>query len=354
MRKLKNKEALGVDIAKFFFNSKEYLSSNPSDDQFITDAYKTMLDRMPDSEGFSFWRGLLSKGYSRNKIIDMMADSDEFKSIEKKYLNFSDEENSGETKEQKECFVQVAGVVPNHFGKVRPKKEEIDINKDNIVDSISFYTYDENNCILKSILKGRNDKTKEMEDMGETIYEYDQNKRLIVSKQYFKVNGTLSEFSRTYYEYYPNGKYKTIKTDSYPIDGIYSSIIKYNQDHTLMEEDVDADGKTDIKVQYFYKNNKVYKQITEDLIQGKKMYSTYVYDNKGNLIEIDKDENNDGEIDEKTIFKYDQYNNPIEIKNENLSDEEKSLITTINYDYSNFIKTSISEDISQKTIFEKY
>ena len=91
VKQLKKKKATGANIAKSFFASKEYTDKNPSNDDFINAVYKTMFDRTADSGGFNYWKGLMDKGASKNDIIDKMASTNEFKAIEKKYLEISEE-----------------------------------------------------------------------------------------------------------------------------------------------------------------------------------------------------------------------------------------------------------------------
>ncbi len=92
VKQLQGKNATGADIAKFFFGSKEYTDKNPSNDDFINAVYKTMFDRVADTGGFNYWKGVMDQGASKNDIIDKMAATTEFKSIEKKYLEILDDE----------------------------------------------------------------------------------------------------------------------------------------------------------------------------------------------------------------------------------------------------------------------
>ncbi len=372
VKQLKNQQASGVDIVKYFFNSPEYKSKNKSDDEFVTDAYKTMLDRIPDETGFKFWKGLLERGYSRDKIIDMMADSNEFKNMEKKYLQISsgEEEDSGSgnggalANGDQECFVQVTGSVPNDFGKVRIKKTEIDSDGDGKTDMVQIFEYDANNCVTREIFKGYPSKeATSMEITAKNEYTY-SNKLLTVAKSFGVTNSQDMEFSRTYYEYYPNGNYKTIKTDSFPIDGVFSVIVTYNEDNTLEKTDEDADGIIDSQTQYFYDSKgNIIKSIDTDFISNTKEIDKYIYDSKGNLIEIDTDESlsagdkPDGVIDEKTFFEYDLHNNLISTWSEVYAPGlEATPKTHITYDYSNLTAEFRIEGspMVSKSYYERY
>jgi hypothetical protein len=77
---------LGIDVeegfiglARLFFNSAEYLLQNKRDDQFVTDLYKTFLNRIPAQWEIDYWAGYLTQGLSRNLILDYFAYCEEFK-----------------------------------------------------------------------------------------------------------------------------------------------------------------------------------------------------------------------------------------------------------------------------------
>lgn len=66
------------NMANFFFNSVEYLGNNTSDTQFITDLYRTFFQREPDQGGMDFWRGQLTVGTLRDKVMAGFLYSPEF------------------------------------------------------------------------------------------------------------------------------------------------------------------------------------------------------------------------------------------------------------------------------------
>ena len=66
------------EIAGDFFNSPEYLANNTSNTQFITNLYRTFLQRDPDPEGIAFWLNQLVQGVSRNTVISGFLYSIEF------------------------------------------------------------------------------------------------------------------------------------------------------------------------------------------------------------------------------------------------------------------------------------
>jgi len=73
------------DIATGFFDSPEFRRRGYSNYNFITIAYRALLNREPDMEGRDFWNKALEKGMSRHDMIMNFIASDEFKSLAVKY-----------------------------------------------------------------------------------------------------------------------------------------------------------------------------------------------------------------------------------------------------------------------------
>ncbi|UCF93936.1 MAG: DUF4214 domain-containing protein [Desulfobacterales bacterium] len=67
-----------IALAKFFFNSEEYINQEKSAQQYVTDLYQTFLNREPDQAGLDYWVGLLAQGLSRNVVLNYFVYSDEF------------------------------------------------------------------------------------------------------------------------------------------------------------------------------------------------------------------------------------------------------------------------------------
>ena len=61
-----------------FFNSPEYLNRNTSNTAYITNLYKTFLQRDPETAGLQYYLDRLSKGESRNTFITDFTNSQEF------------------------------------------------------------------------------------------------------------------------------------------------------------------------------------------------------------------------------------------------------------------------------------
>ena len=83
---LKNKKKTPKSIAKDFFYSKEFLNRKLSDDEFVKIAYRTLLNREPEDEGYYFWLDKLKNGYSRDRLLDDFLDSKEFRDILNRFL----------------------------------------------------------------------------------------------------------------------------------------------------------------------------------------------------------------------------------------------------------------------------
>ncbi len=82
---LKSKKKKARDIAIGFFDSPEFRRRGYSDYNFITIAYRALLNREPDMEGRDYWYKQLQKGMSRHDLVMNFINSDEFKSLAVKY-----------------------------------------------------------------------------------------------------------------------------------------------------------------------------------------------------------------------------------------------------------------------------
>ena len=77
--------ATGSSVVKDFFNSQEFLNRNLTDEQFVTVAYRTILNREPDTAGLESWLDALRRGYTRNQVLDGFLKSTEFGGLCKQY-----------------------------------------------------------------------------------------------------------------------------------------------------------------------------------------------------------------------------------------------------------------------------
>jgi len=71
------REALRV-ISKNFFLSPEYVGRHRTDAQFVDDLYEAYLGRAPDSDGLAFWLGQAAGGVTREGMMLAFMFSDEF------------------------------------------------------------------------------------------------------------------------------------------------------------------------------------------------------------------------------------------------------------------------------------
>lgn len=71
----------GKDAALGFFTSPEMVKQSLSDREFVTVAYRTMLDREPDNGGMTSWLGAIKNGSTRQQIVESFAESKEFDNI---------------------------------------------------------------------------------------------------------------------------------------------------------------------------------------------------------------------------------------------------------------------------------
>ena len=85
VKKLNNHTATAADIIDGFFFSDEYKGKKKSADEMVTDCYKAMLDRSPDSTGKANWTQRLNVGMTMQAICKGFVGSDEFKGLCKTY-----------------------------------------------------------------------------------------------------------------------------------------------------------------------------------------------------------------------------------------------------------------------------
>ncbi|ERK32172.1 DUF4214 domain-containing protein [Clostridium intestinale] len=67
-----------LDLLTELQKSKEYKSKQLTNEQFIKMGYEILFGRSADNEGLNFWTSQLNSGYSRNYLLNTMANSNEF------------------------------------------------------------------------------------------------------------------------------------------------------------------------------------------------------------------------------------------------------------------------------------
>ena len=78
-KELKNAQKTAKEVAKQFFNSKEFKEQNLNDEEFIKTVYQTLMGRDADEGGLEYWKQQLQNGVSREEMIDQFLNSEEFK-----------------------------------------------------------------------------------------------------------------------------------------------------------------------------------------------------------------------------------------------------------------------------------
>lgn len=73
------------NVVASFFNSREYSNKKTSDSQFVTDCYHGYLNRNPDTSGYNYWMRKLEGGAGRQAILNGFGNSAEFKRFAAKY-----------------------------------------------------------------------------------------------------------------------------------------------------------------------------------------------------------------------------------------------------------------------------
>ena len=82
---LNSKKKTAADIIDGFFFSDEYKGKKKSNKEMVTDCYKAMLDRSPDSTGMETWKKRLDIGMTIQAVCKGFVGSDEFKGLCRKY-----------------------------------------------------------------------------------------------------------------------------------------------------------------------------------------------------------------------------------------------------------------------------
>ena len=81
-----NKKQAAIKVASDgFFNSKEYLNKNTSNDEYVRTLYRTFLGREADQAGYNDWMKKLNSGTDRKTVMMGFANSAEFAKIMASY-----------------------------------------------------------------------------------------------------------------------------------------------------------------------------------------------------------------------------------------------------------------------------
>ncbi len=73
------------DAAKGFFNSKEYVDKQTSDEEYVKNLYATFMDRGAGADEISYHVGRLTSGTSRDDVLEGFANAPEFENIMKSF-----------------------------------------------------------------------------------------------------------------------------------------------------------------------------------------------------------------------------------------------------------------------------
>ena len=73
------------DVAKSFFNSKEFINRNLSNEDYVETLYETFMDRASDAGGKADWVNKLNSGVSRQTVLEGFSRSPEFSNIMKSF-----------------------------------------------------------------------------------------------------------------------------------------------------------------------------------------------------------------------------------------------------------------------------
>ena len=82
---LLSKRLTGSSVTRGFFNSDEFKNRKLNDREFVTVAYRTLLNREPDKDGLDSWVAALEKKSSRADVVNGFTKSVEFGNLCEEY-----------------------------------------------------------------------------------------------------------------------------------------------------------------------------------------------------------------------------------------------------------------------------
>ncbi|MBR2067025.1 MAG: DUF4214 domain-containing protein, partial [Solobacterium sp.] len=83
--RLKNRTITAAQAVEGFFFSKEFLSANHNDAEFIHRCYITLLNRNEDASGKAYWLCRLQKDNNRKAMLKSFIESNEFTALVNQY-----------------------------------------------------------------------------------------------------------------------------------------------------------------------------------------------------------------------------------------------------------------------------
>jgi len=83
--KLASKQSTGVDIARGFILSPEFIARDTNNLTYLTILYKALFNRDPDTAGLNIWTDELNSGTSRYDVLDGFLFSQEFENLSQTY-----------------------------------------------------------------------------------------------------------------------------------------------------------------------------------------------------------------------------------------------------------------------------
>ena len=391
VKKLLNKEISGIECARCFVQSKEYVNKNLSNEEYVENLYIAMMGRASDAEGKASWVNALANGTkTRDEVFAGFANSKEFGNIcatykidkgsytaKDKAVNNSGNNNSSNSGSQTGPQFRMTKTTRSD-GKYFVVKYDKDNNKESSVlynadgtesrvlyskktnasgldeeyigyidaiESSYLHTYNSDHTVRDTIYYAVGS------PLARIIEKYDCPDGKIIEKMVANFDSDMNEtgYSLTLYEYNSDGNYK--KIESYNSDGIQTSTQEYSYDS----------NKRLISIRFVYYNPESSSE------------NTFTYDSKGNLIEEQRSSNkfvytydsnnrkisekqyNDGVLSYINEYAYDSNGN---MKKETCYDADGNLLLTITneYDsYNNLIKmTSVQSGYEDNPYFETY
>ncbi len=277
VNKLLKKEITGIECARCFIQSKEYINKGLSDEDYVENMYKAMMGRDSDAGGKSNWLQALSDGKTRDEVFAGFANSKEFGEI---CNNYKIEKGSYTAKDVS-----------------KPKEEQQETSKkyrkirtDYNCGDYTLYEYKNNGSYATK----------------ETRYDKDGNVKGIEHMSQSSDDGLEYRYGYTGFD--DNGKktYSYFYKDVYSSDGkveteyYYSDEFKTLEYYYIYEKETykvtSSDGSE-------YTGTRTVKSTSYDANAKKTGYSTYEYDSNGKDV-LHKSYDADGKLSNETRTEY--------------------------------------------------
>ncbi len=355
VNKLLKKEITGVECARCFIQSKEYINKNLSDDEYVENLYKALMGRASDEGGKSNWLYALANGMTRDEVFAGFANSKEFDDICKKYgivrgsytakdkgtydpnkqnnnnqnNKNNNNDNNNQNNQNNESTDKDEKNVGYHKTKMTLKSRSFSEPYDPESED-DYWTY----CMVEEYTYG---KMSNEFPLTTKLTDNKANEVISIIQTEFDINGYPSKETRIYY---PNGKAQSyINTMKYNDNGVRIEYIEYNDDGSydrierfddqgLLKEKImySYDGSIAYRLEYAKDSNGLLVGTQYEEFDGKEIIyvgETYEYDASGKLIK-ERDYYENGRYKNGSDYTYNSHGDLIKYESRYQTEREEN------------------------------